>query len=142
MKMKILLSLLLSSVLVSCVSFKEVQLTSIAFKGVNTANNKVRVALNVEVDNPNNYPIKLFKPRLHVVVGKKELYDWSCPKKIKLFKNSKKAYPFYVEVSGTEALQLLPMLFVNPSIKIEGTIKAGWFIFGKRIPVSVEERLY
>ena len=142
MKIKLIVILLSLTAATSCVSYKEVELTSIAFKDVNTANNKVRVALNVEVDNPNSYSIKLSKPRLHVIVGNEELQDWTCPQKIKLSKKAKKAYPFYVEVSGVEAMQLLPKLFVNPSIKIEGTIKAGWFIFGKRIPVSVEERLY
>ena len=142
MKVKSVVILLFLTAATSCVSYKEVELTSIAFKDVNTANNKVRVALNVEVDNPNTYSIKLSKPRLHVIVGNEELQNWTCPQKIKLSKKSKKAYPFYVEVSGVEALQLLPKLFINPSIKIEGTIKVGWFIFGKRIPVSVEERMY
>jgi LEA14-like dessication related protein len=142
MKRRLFTVLFAAAIFTSCVSYKEVQLTGIAFKDVNTSNNKLRVGLNVEVDNPNKYSIKLSRPRLNVYVGKKALNDWSCPQKIKIYRNSKRAYPFYIEVSGTEALQLLPLMFMNPAIKIEGSIKAGWFIFGKRIPLSVEEKLY
>ena len=98
MKVKSVVILLFLTAATSCVSYKEVELTSIAFKDVNTANNKVRVALNVEVDNPNNYSIKLSKPRLHVIVGNEELQDWTCPQKIKLDHYQLLFYNFYIKI--------------------------------------------
>lgn len=126
----------------ACVSYKDVQLTGIAFKDVNTSTSKFRVSFDIEVDNPNKYPITLSKPDLKVLVANKALENWSSPQKIKLKRKRKESYPFYIEVSGAEALQLLPSLLMNPSIKIEGSIKAGSFLFKKRIPVSLEEKFY
>lgn len=124
----------------SCGTYREVQLTGVTLKEVKTTNDKFRVAFDMEVDNPNGYPITLSNPKLQVLVAHKALSDWSCPKKIKIKKNKKRTYPFYIEVSGGEALQLLPLLFFDPSIEIEGSIKVGYLFFGKRIPVSIKEK--
>ena len=140
---KILIALfLLSIALTSCVSYTDVQLTNVAFRDFNTDNGKMRATFDVEIDNPNAYPIRLSKPRLKVFIGDVELKDWSVSPKIKLRRKSKQSYPFYIEVSGTQAIMLLPQLLTQPEIRIQGTIKAGSFIFGKRIPLEINERLY
>ncbi|MDB5271758.1 MAG: hypothetical protein JWO58_125 [Chitinophagaceae bacterium] len=134
--------LLLSIALTSCVSYSEVHLTNVAFRDFNMDNGKMRATFDVEIDNPNAYPIRLSKPRLKVFIGDVELKDWSVSPKIKLRRKSKLSYPFYIEVSGTQAIMLLPQLLTQPEIKIQGTVKAGSFIFGKRIPLEINERLY
>jgi len=134
--------LLLSITLTSCVSYTDVQLTNVAFRDFNTDNGKMRATFDVEIDNPNSFPIRLSKPRLKVFIGDVELKDWSVSPKIKLRRKSKQSYPFYIEVSGTQAIMLLPQLLTQPEIKIQGTVKAGSFIFGKRIPLEINERLY
>jgi|GEM_PF-5596052 len=139
---KAVVFIFLSAALFSCVSYQEVQLTNVAFKGVENGSDKFRVTLDVEVNNPNPYPIKLSKPKFKVFVAGKELQEWTCTKKVKIKKKAQTAYPFYVEVSGKEVMQLLPRLFLDPSIKIEGSIRAGSFLFGKRIPLSIEEKVY
>jgi LEA14-like dessication related protein len=133
---------LLASLLTSCISYTDVQLGDVAFRNFNTNDGKMRATFDLEIDNPNSFPIRLSKPRLKVFVGNLELKDWSVPKKIKLRRKSKQNYPFYVEISAAEGLQILPRLLMQPEIRIEGTIKAGSFIFGKRIPLEISERLY
>ncbi len=142
MSVKIIAFILLCMFSTSCISYQEVQLTNVSFKGVENGSDKFRVTLDVEVDNPNPYPIKLSKPKFKVFVAGQELQEWNCTKKVKIKKKAKLAYPFYVEVSGKEVMQLLPRLFMDPSIKIEGSIRAGSFLFGKRIPLSIEEKIY
>jgi len=102
----------------------------------------MRAAFDLEIDNPNAYPIRLSKPRLKVFIGDLELKDWSVSKKIKLRRHSKQSYPFYIEISAAEGLMILPRLFMQPEIRVEGTVKAGSFIFGRRIPLEIRERLY
>ncbi len=140
MGLRLLLFFLSITLLFSCGTYREVQLTGVSLKEVKTSNDKFRVAFDMEVDNPNGYPITLSNPQLQVLVGHKDLKNWSCPKKIKIKKNKKLTYPFYIEVSGGEALQLLPRLFFDPSIEIEGSIRVGYLFFGKRIPVSIKEK--
>jgi len=140
---KILTSLFsLTFILSSCISYTDVQLGNVAFRDFNTNDGKMRATFDLEIDNPNAYPIRLSKPRLKVFIGNLELKDWSVPKKIKLRRKSKQSYPFYVEISAVEGLQILPRLLMQPEIKIEGTVKAGSFIFGRRIPLAIKERLY
>ena len=140
---KILTALFLSTILfTSCVTYTDVQLGNVAFKDFTTADGKMRAMFDLEIDNPNSFPIRLSKPRLKVFVGNLELKDWSVSKKIKLRKHSKQSYPFYIEISAAEGLQILPRLLMQPEIRIEGTVRAGSFIFGKRIPLEIKERLY
>jgi LEA14-like dessication related protein len=140
---KILASLfLLVSILTSCVSYTDVQLGNVAFRDFDTKDGKMRATFDLEIDNPNAFPIRLSKPRLKVFVGNLELKDWSVSRKIKLRRKSKQSYPFYVEISAAEGLQILPRLLMQPEIKIEGTVRAGSFIFGRRIPLAISERLY
>ncbi len=142
MKKNLVSLFLLTCVVTSCVSYKDVQLGNVAFRDFNTKDGKMRATFDLEIDNPNAYPIRLSKPRLKVFVGNLELKDWSVPKKIKLRRKSKQSYPFYVEISAVEGIQILPRLLMQPEIKIEGTVKAGSFIFGRRIPLAISERLY
>jgi Late embryogenesis abundant protein len=126
----------------SCISYQELRITNVTLKGVSTDNNKYRASFELEVDNPNAYAIKLSKPQLRLFVAGQEVQDWTCAQKVKIKRQTKSSYPFYVEISGKEVLQLLPRLFVNPSIKIDGSIRAGTMLVGKRIPVSIEEKVY
>lgn len=142
MKNNLVAFLLLTFLLSSCVTYKDVQLGNVTFRNFNNADGKMRATFDLEIDNPNAYPIRLSKPRLKVFVGNLELKDWSVPKKIKLRRKSKQNYPFYVEISAVEGLKILPQLLMQPEIRIEGTVRAGTFIFGKRIPLEIKERLY
>jgi LEA14-like dessication related protein len=126
----------------SCISYREVQLTDVELKGVVTDNDKYRVAFDLEIDNPNTYAITLSKPRLHVFVAGQEVKDWTCVQKLKIKKQAKNSYPFYIEVSGKEVTQLLPRLFLNPSIKVDGSIRVGTMLLRKKIPISIEEKIY
>jgi LEA14-like dessication related protein len=134
--------LLLSLTLASCISYQHVQLGNVAFRDFNTNDGKMRATFDLEIDNPNAFPIRLSKPRLKVFVGSLELKEWSVPPKIKLRKHTKQSYPFYIEISAAEGLKLLPQLLTQPEISIDGTVKASTFIFGKRIPLKIKERLY
>ncbi|HSZ72151.1 MAG TPA: hypothetical protein VK750_05705 [Cytophagaceae bacterium] len=129
-------------VLTSCVSFSEVQLTNVTIRDFNTDGGKMRATFDLEIDNPNALPIRISKPRLKVFIGDLELKDWSVSKKIKLRRKSKQSYPFYIEVSALQAMMVLPRLLTQPEISIDGTVKAGSFIFGKRIPLQIRESLY
>ncbi|MDB5255341.1 MAG: hypothetical protein JWM14_36 [Chitinophagaceae bacterium] len=142
MKKNLLAVLSLSLLFTSCVSYTDVQLGNVTFRNFTNEEGKMRATFDLEIDNPNAYPIRLSKPRLKVFVGNLELKDWSVSKKIKLRRHSKQSYPFYIEISAAEGLQILPRLFMQPEIKIEGTVKAGSFIFGRRIPLEIKERLY
>lgn len=133
--------LLMSGMMTSCV-YNEVQLKDVAFRNFNTTNGKMRATFDLEIENPNSYAVKLSKPELKVFVGSLELNDWSVPNKLKIKRRSKQSYPFYIEISAVEGLLILPRLISRPEIKIEGSIKAGTFIFGKRIPLQIKERLY
>ncbi len=134
--------ILVSGMLTSCISYTEVQLKNVAFRDFSTSDNKMRATFDLEIDNPNGYPIRLSKPKFKVFVGDLELKDWSVPKKIKLRRRAVETYPFYVEISAIEGLKILPRLLTGPEIRIEGTVKAGTFIFGRRIPLGIKEKLY
>ena len=129
-------------ILGSCISYTDVQLGNVTFRNFTNAEGKMKAAFDLEIDNPNAYPIRLSKPRLKVFIGDLELKDWSVSKKIKLRRHSKQSYPFYIEISAAEGLMILPRLFMQPEIRVEGTVKAGSFIFGRRIPLEIRERLY
>jgi len=140
---KILVVILFAAFLLSsCVSYTDVQLGNVTFRNFTNADGKMRATFDLEIDNPNAYPIRLSKPRLKVFIGDLELKDWNVPKKIKLRRRSNQSYPFYVEISAVEGLKILPQLFMQPELRIEGTVKAGSFIFGRRIPLEIKERLY
>jgi len=133
---------LLISVLSSCISYTDVQLKNVTFRDFSNNDGKMRATFDLEIDNPNAFPIRLSKPRFKVFVGNLELKDWSVPKKIKLRRRAVETYPFYVEISAAQGLMILPRLLTQPEIRIEGTVRAGSFIFGKRIPLEIKERLY
>ena len=138
------LALLMSS----CLTFKEVE-----FKGVEdfkvekltASEGKVRVSVNV--DNPNNYKIKIKKADLDLYLGGKNVGKAKLDKKVIIPKKSESTQDVVIVADNLDlakaiASNFMPALLSGKlNVGVKGKVKAGVFIISKKFDFDVSEKI-
>jgi hypothetical protein len=116
--------------LTSCFDYEDVE-----FKGVQNiglegrSGGNITVRIDMKVNNPNNYNIKIKKSSLDDVVLKKNHQD---------------VYPLYLtfsekELKSSALASIGSLLTGRMKVRIKGNIKAKVYGIGKKFPIDVEE---
>ena len=122
----------------------------VEFKGVQNfgiedrSAGNITVRIELKVNNPNNYNIKIKKSSLDVFVNGAEVGKTKMKNNIVLKKNHQDVYPLYLTLSEKElkrsALSSIgSFLKGSMKVRIKGDIKAKVYGIGKKFPIDVEE---
>ena len=137
---------LITSVLISCKGFKEPIFVS--FDGVDSfrweQGKKVSFNVKSTFENPNGYALKIKPCSLDVFVEKRKLGVLCLEKKIKLKakKENNLTAPISVKLSGGAMFALMKYAKRDSvSVRLEGEIKGGVFIFSKKAPIKIEKTI-
>jgi hypothetical protein len=108
------------------------------------SDSKYRIEVSVEVDNPNTFNIWLKKGEFDIIMGKEKMGKIKTIGKVVLKKNKKDDYTISGEATIDPGGALMEMILgggSNKPVTIKGTIKGGFFIFGKKFDVEFDDRL-
>jgi LEA14-like dessication related protein len=131
--------------LTSCFDYEDVE-----FKGVQNigledrSGGNITVRIDMKVNNPNNYNIKIKKSSLDVFVNGSKVGHTKMKNNTVLKKNQQDVYPLYLTLSEKElkssALSSIGSLLTGKmKVRIKGEIKAKVYSIGKKVPIDVEE---
>ena len=131
--------------LTSCFDYEDVE-----FKGVQNvglegrSEGNITLRIDMKVNNPNNYNIKIKKSALDVYVNGSKVGKTKMKNNIVLKKNYQEVYPLYLSLSEKElkssALSTIgSFLKGSMKIRIKGDIKAKVYGVGKKFPIDIEE---
>ncbi len=141
-----LVVLLTSVLLTSCFDYEDVEFKGMeGFKIEDRTADNIKVRLDLRVENPNTYNIKIKKSTLDVYINGKYLGEAKMMNDIKLKKKTEDVYPIYMKTDGRKVLQTalgsLGSIFGggNITVRIKGDIKAKVYGIGKTFPIDVEE---
>lgn len=131
----------------SCFTYHEVDVLSVGeYRISNVTKDNVNVSINMEVNNPNGYNIRLKKTDLDLYVEGEKVGIATITEDVVLKKRTQEKYKLtfesnYKELSGS-ILGRLPSLLRKSTIKVglKGKVKAkaNWFL-GKKFDLDVEE---
>lgn len=132
----------------SCFTYNDIE-----FKSVNSTEvrklklEKTVLVMNVKLNNPNRYKIKVIKADLDLFVGGTAAGKALLTEKVILKKKSEDDYDVIVEINPkdlTKALlsNALGIAFQKKvQVKVKGKVKGRVFIFGKNIDVEFKENI-
>ncbi len=131
--------------LTSCFDYEDVE-----FKGVQNiglegrSGGNITVRIDMKVNNPNNYNIKIKKSSLDVFVNGSKIGKTKIKNDITLKKNRQDVYSLYLalnekELKGSALSSIGSLLRGSMKVRIKGNIKAKVYGFGKKFPIDVEE---
>ena len=131
--------------LTSCLDYEDVE-----FKGVQNigledrSGGTITVRIDMKVNNPNSYNIKINKSSLDVFVNGSKVGKTKMNNNVVLKKNHQDVYPLYLTLSEKElkrsALTSIGSLLTGKmKVRIKGDIKAKVYGIGKKFPIDVEE---
>jgi len=131
--------------LTSCFDYEDVE-----FKGVQNiglegrSGGNITVRIDMKVNNPNNYNIKIKKSSLDVFVNGSKIGKTKIKNDITLKKNRQDVYSLYLalnekELKGSVLSSIGSLLRGSMKVRIKGNIKAKVYGFGKKFPIDVEE---
>lgn len=132
----------------SCTMYQDVEVLEVNDVRVTEFSNEViRAEVDLKVKNPNWYAIRLTKSEVDLTVNENELGKLNLGEKVKLAPkavsyNTLKVEADYEDISGNFLQNMLGLIF-KPKIdfKAEGYIKAKALIFGKKVPIKIEEQV-
>lgn len=110
----------------------------------------VTVEIKLIVNNPNALGLTLYKSDLNIKLNNTDLGQAKLDKKIKIKRKSEKEYSIVLSSDfsklGTATLLSMGQLFVtgkmgNPTIAVNGEVKAGNLFYKKRFPVEIKEKI-
>ena len=131
--------------LTSCFDYEDVE-----FKGVQNigledrSGGNITVRIDMKVNNPNNYNIKIKKSSLDVFVNGSKIGKTKIKNNIVLKKNHQEVYPLFLtlsekELKGSALSSIGSLLRGSMKVRIKGNIKAKVYGFGKKFPIDVEQ---
>jgi len=131
--------------LTSCFDYEDVEFKGVqnfGLEGRSGGNITVRIDLNV--NNPNNYNIKIKKSSLDVFVNGSKVGKTKMKNNIVLKKNQQDVYPLYLtfsekELKSSALASIGSLLTGRMKVRIKGNIKAKVYGIGKKFPIDVEE---
>jgi LEA14-like dessication related protein len=140
------LLLLFSLVFTSC-TFHDVEVLGVEnFKVEKISTDGLSIGVDVKINNPNKFAIKVKKIELEVYVKNDLLATTHLDKSIKLKPNSTQTYHFTIsDKNGSLNKKIIPKLLLNGlaggnfPIKYKGYVKGSFFLFSKKIPIEGKE---
>ena len=131
--------------LTSCFDYEDVE-----FKGVQNvglegrAGGNITLRIDMKVNNPNNYNIKIKKSSLDVFINGSKVGKTKIKNDIVLKKNRQDVYSMYLtlgekELKGSALSSIGSLLTGSMKVRIKGDIKAKVYGVGKKFPIDVEE---
>jgi LEA14-like dessication related protein len=131
--------------LTSCFDYEDVD-----FKGVQNigledrSGGIITLRMDIKVNNPNSYNIKIKKSSLDVFVNGSKVGKTKMKNNIVLKKNHQDVYPLYLTLSEKElkssALSSIGSLLTGKmKVRVKGEIKAKVYGIGKKVPIDLEE---
>jgi LEA14-like dessication related protein len=137
------LLLCLVILLLSSCKYEEVTVGQLSGMKINKITNEgVEMEMGIQLKNPNSYGFTIFPSSFDVSLGGTNLGKAHLSKKEKVGPNSDEVHTFLIKTSFDQLTQGgLPGLInlfakKNPEVEIKGTLKAGKFLFRKRIPID------
>lgn len=144
-RLSIFFSLILFS---SCISYKPILITGIKdVKTTNLSGEKVELAFNLQVNNPNGFKMVLNDYNMDVMINDKTLGKASSAEKIVIKRKSNNTYPFKLSASYKDfmgaAVSGLGSLFKSEPVtfKVKGAIKGRIWWFKKNIPIETTQQI-
>jgi len=129
----------------SCFDYEDVEFKGVQNFGIEDRSaGNITVRIELKVNNPNNYNIKIKKSSLDVFVNGAEVGKTKMKNNIVLKKNHQDVYPLYLTLSEKElkrsALSSIgSFLKGSMKVRIKGDIKAKVYGVGKKFPIDIEE---
>ena len=131
--------------LTSCFDYEDVEfkgVQNVALEGRSEGNITLRI--DMKVNNPNNYNIKIKKSSLDIFVNGVKIGKTKMKNNIVLKKNQQDEYPLYLtlsekELKGSALSTIGSFLKGSMKVRIKGDIKAKVYGVGKKFPIDIEE---
>lgn len=131
--------------LTSCFDYEDVEFKGVQNVGIEgRSEGNITLRIDMKVNNPNNYNIKIKKSALDVYVNGSRVGRTKMKNNIVLKKNYQEVYPLYLSLSEKElkssALSTIgSFLKGSMKVRIKGDIKAKVYGVGKKFPIDIEE---
>lgn len=131
--------------LTSCFDYEDVEFRGVQNVGLEgRSEGNITLRIDMKVNNPNNYNIKIKKSALDVYVNGSKVGRTKMKNNITLKKNYQEVYPLYLSLSEKElkssALSTIgSFLKGSMKVRIKGDIKAKVYGVGKKFPIDIEE---
>ena len=131
--------------LTSCFDYEDVEFRGVQNVGLEgRSEGNITLRIDMKVNNPNNYNIKIKKSALDVYVNGSRVGRTKMKNNIVLKKNYQEVYPLYLSLSEKElkssALSAIgSFLKGSMKVRIKGDIKAKVYGVGKKFPIDIEE---
>lgn len=131
--------------LTSCFDYEDVEFKGVKNFGVeNRSDGNITVRIDLKVNNPNNYNIKIKKSSLDIFVNGAKIGKTKMKNNIVLKKNQQDEYPLYLtlsekELKGSALSTIGSFLKGSMKVRIKGDIKAKVYGVGKKFPIDIEE---
>jgi len=131
--------------LTSCFDYEDVDFRGVQNVGIeDRSGGNITVRIDMKVNNPNNYNIKIKKSALDVFVNGSKIGKTKMKKSIVLKKNTEDVYPLYLtlnekDLRGSAIASIGSILSGSMKIRIKGDIKAKVYGIGKKFPIDIEE---
>ena len=131
--------------LTSCFDYEDVE-----FKGVQSLGLKepfggnVAVRIDVKVNNPNNYNIKMKKSTLDVFVNGLKVCKTKMQNNIVLKKNHEDVYPLYLtlgekELKNSALASITTLMTGSVKVRVKGDVKTKAYGILKKFPIDMEK---
>lgn len=141
----ILISIVLFS---SCSVYKEVEVLEIQnIEFIEFSNELVEIEVEILVDNPNNYKVKLLSADIDVSINKIGMGKLKLKEKLELPKNSTSVQKLKVladseKIQETLMANAISFLFSNSmAIEAKGMVKGKALGIGKKVDVEYKEKV-
>ncbi|MCB9189570.1 MAG: LEA type 2 family protein [Flavobacteriales bacterium] len=124
------------------VDFKGVQGVSV----VERTDEVVKLQIDVKVDNPNNFKIKVKKSTLDIYINEKYIGKTSLDSKIVINKNSEEVYPIVLNADPKDLIKaamgsLGGLLKGSVKVRLKGDVKGSVYGVTRKVPVDFEEEI-
>lgn len=131
--------------LTSCFDYEDVEFKGVQNFGLeNRSEGNITVRIDLKVNNPNNYNIKIKRSSLDIFVNGARVGKTKMKNNIVLKKNHQDVYPLYLtlsekELKGSALSSIGSFLKGSMKLGLKGDIKAKVYGVGKKFPIDIEE---
>ena len=144
-KVFLLLGMMVS--LQGCFDYEEVD-----FKGVQNVSvlertdDVVKLQLDVKVDNPNKFNIKVKKSTMNIYINEKFVGKTTLDEKVVIKKKTEDVYGVVLNADPKDLLKaamgsLGGLLKGNVTVRLKGDVKGSVYGISKKVPIDVEETI-
>ena len=131
--------------LTSCFDYEDVEFKGVQNFGLeNRSEGNITVRIDLKVNNPNNYNIKIKRSSLDIFVNGARVGKTKMKNNIVLKKNHQDVYPLYLtlsekELKGSALSSIGSFLKGSMKLRLKGDIKTKVYGVGKKFPIDIEE---